>query len=172
MCPITSQPFCCNIKLYTFVTVRMHKKDTLTNKLGRSKTRWVRGKGVCVRSVKQSQQGRWECVWGAGEQISGLFPSDLLKVTSRRVKSESISEWNFTFTDSSCPASKSPASPPAQLFSSEDTISAVAFQTVQACILPGSLGKTRWRAKRRDKTRAVKAWLCTTETADDKQVLN
>lgn len=172
MCSITSKPFCCNIKWYTSVAVTMYKHDTLANKLGGYKPRWVRGKWVCVRSVKRNQQGTGECVWGVWEQISGLFPSDLLKFTSRRVTSEWISVWNFTSADSSCPASKSPASPPAHLFSLEDMVSAVAFQIVRACILPGSLGKTRWRAKRRNETRAVKAWLCTTETADDKQVLN
>lgn len=172
MCPITSMPFYCNIKWYPSVAVRIYKHDTPVNKLGGYKPRWVRGKWECVRSVKRNQQGRWECVWGVCEQISGLFPSDLLKFISQRVKSEWISVWNFTSPDSSCPASKLPASPPAHLFLLEDMVSSVAFQTTQACILPGSLGKTRWRAKRHDKTRAVKAWLCTTETADDKQVLN
>lgn len=141
-------------------------------KQGGYKPRCVRGKWECVRSVKRNQQGTGECVWVVWEQISGLLPSDLLKYTSRRVKREWISVWNLTSADSSCPASKSPAFPPAHLFSLEDIVSAADFQIVRACILPGSLGKTRWRAKRRNETRAVKAWLCTTETADDKQVLN
>lgn len=172
ICSIMSKSFCCNIKWYTSVAVRIYKHDMLAYKLGGYKPRWVRGKWECARSVKRNQQGRWECVLGVWEQISGFFPLVLLKFTPKRVKSEWISVWNFTSADSSGPASKSPASPPAHLFSLEDMVSVVAFQTDWACILPGSLGKTRWRAKRRNKTRAVKAWLCTTETADDKQVLN